>query len=76
MFHVKFHSVLSYIGAQLVKLKTERNVFSQLERNLRMTISLFMGEFNRDLLNFEGCQITEDFINILISHNFSYSAAH
>lgn len=29
-----------------------------------------MGEFNRDLLNFEGCQITEDFINIVISHNF------
>lgn len=28
VFHVKFHSVLSYIGAQLVKLKTERNVFN------------------------------------------------
>ena len=35
-----------------------------------------MDEFNRDLLNFEGCQITEDFIDIVISYNFSYSAAY
>ena len=33
-------------------------------------LCLFMGDFNINLLNFEDCQITEEFINTIVSYDF------
>ena len=33
-------------------------------------LCLFMGDFNINLLNFEDCQLTEEFINTIVSYDF------
>ena len=54
--------------------KTEdfnKYLFSTLEKlSKHNKLCLFMGDFNINLLNFEDCQITEEFINTVISYGF------
>ena len=54
--------------------KTEdynKYLFSTLEKcSKNNKWCLFMGDFNINLLNFQDCQITEEFINTVISYGF------
>ena len=48
-----------------------KHLYSTLDKiSKEKKLCLFMGDFNINLLNFEDCQITEEFINTIVSCDF------
>lgn len=44
--------------------------YSTLDKILKAKKTLLRGHFNINLLNFEDCQLTEEFMNTIVSYNF------
>ena len=69
-----YENILCAVIYRYPSCKTEdfnKYLFSTLEKLSKTNkLCLFMGDLNINLLNFEDCQITEEFVNTLISCGF------